>query len=214
MLRLLAAAAALTLSGTLLTGCGSDDAPTTAEDPASTTPPTTPSAASATPDPPDPSEPSEPPASSAPPSGPAVPGQATAMALREFARAGTGLPPVADQVDLYLGNAFTGFATRARASDPKAWRTCTEMGEYAGRACPLSPLDVLAGHRAVAYVEIADSTCLQTYGPVPPDLRKLDRVAIVPAPGSVDSCIDDFAVQLFTTPEGDLAAVSLLMGEP
>lgn len=56
--------------------------------------------------------------------------------------------------------------------------------------------------------------CPQTYGPVPPDLRKLDRVAIVPAPGSVDSCTDDFAVQLFMNADGDLAAVSLLMGEP
>ncbi|MDI6908730.1 hypothetical protein [Nocardioides sp.] len=88
------------------------------------------------------------------------------------------------------------------------------MGEYAGRACPLSPVDVLTEHRAVAYVETSDSSCLQTYGPVPPDLRKLDRVAIVPAPGSVDSCTDDFAVQLFMNADGDLAAVSLLMGEP
>lgn len=214
MLKLLAAAAALTLSGTVLTGCGSDDAPTTAEDPATSFSTSSPPATSQPSDSPEPSAPSEPPASSATPSGPAVPGQATATAFRTFARAGTGLPPVADQVDLYLGNAFTGFATRARASDPKAWRTCTETGEYAGRACPLSPLDVLAEHRAVTYVEKPDSTCLQTYGPVPPDLRKLDRVAIVPAPGSVDSCIDDFAVQVFTNSDGDLAAVSLLMGEP
>ncbi|MBI2245885.1 MAG: hypothetical protein HYU55_18720 [Nocardioides sp.] len=211
MLRLLAAAAALALSGTLLTGCGSDGS-TTAEDPTAAT-----SSLASTPAAPESSSPAAPPVSTAgqsDPSGSAVPGQATATAFRTFARQGTGRPPVADQVDLYLGNAFTGFATRARASDPEAWGTCTELGEYAGRACPLSPLDVLAEHRAVAYVETPDSTCLQTYGPVPPDLRKLDRVSIVPAPGSVDSCIDDFAVQLFTTPDGELAAVSLLMGEP
>jgi len=114
-----------------------------------------------------------------------VPGDA-AMAFRALSRAGTGLPPVADQVDLYLGNAFTGFVTRARSADPEAWRTCTEMGEYAGRACPLSPVDVLTEHRAVAYVETSDSSCPQTYGPV----------------------------QLFMNADGDLAAVSLLMGEP
>ncbi len=211
MPRLLAAAAALTLSGTLLTGCGSDGS-ATAEDPPAAT-----SSLASTPAAPESSSPAAPPASTAgqsDPSGSAVPGQAAATAFRAFARAGTGLPAVADQVDLYLGNAFTGFATHARANDPQAWRTCTEMGEYAGRACPLSPLDVLAEHRAVAFVETPQSSCLQTYGPVPPDLRKLDRVAIVPAPGSVDSCIDDFAVQLFTNAEGDLAAVSLLMGEP
>ena len=211
MPRLLAAAAALTLSGTmLLTGCGSDDTPTTADDPGPTS--SAPSVAS-TPAVPEPSAPASTPASSSP-VGPAVPGQATAAAFRSFARAGTGLPPVADQVDLYLGNAFTGFATRAQADDPRSWATCTEVGDYAGRACPISPLDVLAEHRAVAYVETPDSSCLETYGPVPPDLRKLDRVTIVPAPGSVDSCLDDFAVQLFTTSEGELAAVSLLIGEP
>lgn len=210
MPRLLAAAAALTLSGTmLLTGCGSDDTPTTAADPGPTS--SAPSVAS-TPATPESSAPTTTPASS--PVGPAVPGLATAAVFRSFARAGTGLPPVADQVDLYLGNAFTGFATRAQADDPRSWATCTEVGDYAGRACPISPLEVLAEHRAVAYVDTPDSSCLQTYGPVPPDLRKLDRVTIVPAPGSVDSCLDDFAVQLFTTSEGELAAVSLLMGEP
>lgn len=210
MPRLLAAAAALTLSGTmLLTGCGSDDTATTAVEPGPTS--SAPSVAS-TPATPESSAPTTTPASS--PVGPAVPGQATAAAFRSFARAGTGLPPVTDQVDLYLGNAFTGFATRAQADDPRSWATCTEVGDYAGRACPISPLDVLAEHRAVAYVDTPDSSCLQTYGPVPPDLRKLDRVTIVPAPGSVDSCIDDFAVQLFTTSEGELVAVSLLMGEP
>lgn len=136
------------------------------------------------------------------------------MALRAFARGGGDLPPLAAQVDLYLGNAFTGFVTRSRAGAARAWATCTEVGDYAGRACPLSPLDVLADHRQVAYVETPDSTCLQTYGPVPPDLRKLAHVTIVPAPGSVDSCIDDFAVQLFSDEDGALVAVSLLMGEP
>jgi hypothetical protein len=187
---LLATAAALALAAvTPLSGCGSGT--TTVDDP---TPATSPTSRSST------------------PAGPA--GGDQAMALRAFARGGTGLPAVADQVELYLGNAFTGFATRAQAEDPTAWATCTEVGEYAGRACPLSALDVLAGHRAVAYVETPHRTCLQTYGPVPPDLRTLTRAAIVPAPGSVDSCIDDFAVQLFSNADGELVAVSLLLGEP
>lgn len=218
MPKLLAAAAALALSGTLLlTGCGSDDGPTTADDPSST--PTTSDSTSdsasdsATPEP-EPSSAPPSPSESGSPDEPAAPGRRAAETLREFARAGSDLPPVGDQVDLYLGNAFTGFVTRARSDDRRAWATCTEMGDYAGRACPLSPLDVLADHRAVAYVAKPDSTCLQTYGPVPPDLRKLSHVAIVPAPGSVDSCIDDFAVQVFTNADGELVAVSLLMGEP
>lgn len=213
-MRPLGAAVAITLSGILLlSACGSDTAPTATDD-------STPSATPSTPGPSpseSPSEPSsEPPPSttSSSPAEPSVPGQEAATALRAFAVDGGDLPPVAGQVDLYLGNAFTGFVTRKRAGDAKAWATCTEVGDYAGRACPLSPLDVLAEHHRVAYVGSPDSTCLKTYGPVPPDLRKLPHVAIVPAPGSVDSCIDDFAVQLFSNADGELVAVSLLMGEP
>ncbi|HEY0904463.1 MAG TPA: hypothetical protein VGE14_11290 [Marmoricola sp.] len=214
-MRPLGAAVGITLSGfLLLSACGSDTTPTAADDP---TPSATPSSPS-----PSPSEPSSEPSSEPPPSTtsstpaePAVPGEeAAATGFRAFARGDAGLPPLAGQVDLYLGNAFTGFVTQKRAGDAKAWATCTEVGDYAGRACPLSPLDVLAEHRRVAYVESPDSTCLKTYGPVPPDLRKLVHVAIVPAPGSVDSCIDDFAVQLFSNADGELVAVSLLMGEP
>jgi hypothetical protein len=212
-MRPLGASVALALSGILLlAGCGSEAGPTTAEEPTpspSSTPPPTASApatlsATAT----------TPTATASAPAEPAPAGQEEAEALRAFARDGSDLPPLAAQVDLYLGNAFTGFVTRAQARRPQAWGTCTEVGEYAGRACPLSPLDVLTGHRAVAYVAAPDSRCLKTYGPVPPDLRKLTRVAIVPAPGSVDSCIDDFAVQLFSNDQGELVAVSLLMGEP
>ncbi len=211
-MRPLGPALPLTLAGILLlAGCGSDE-PTTAPDPASATSPAT--SVPTTSAPATSEEPVKPPASSAGPSAPAVPAQAGAMAVRGFARGDGELPPLADQVDLYLGNAFTGFVTHAQAQDARAWATCTEVGDYAGRACPISPLDVLAKHRRVAYVEAPDSTCLQTYGPVPPDLRRLAHVAIVPAPGSVDSCIDDFAVQLFSNADGELVAVSLLLGEP
>jgi hypothetical protein len=208
-MRPLGAAVAITLSGILLSACGSDTTPTAADDPTPGATPTTPS--------PSPAEsPSEPPPSttSSTPAEPSVPGQEAATALRSFARDEGELPPLAGQVDLYLGNAFTGFVTQKRAVDAKAWATCTEVGDYAARACPLSPLDVLAEHRRVTYVESPDSACLKTYGPVPPDLRKLAHVAIVPAPGSVDSCIDDFAVQLFSNADGELVAVSLLLGEP
>ncbi len=122
--------------------------------------------------------------------------EATVLGFRDFARGGE-LPPIADQVDLYLGNAFTGFVTESSARERAAWATCTELGDYAGRACPLSPLDVLEQHDRVVSTNHPGSKCLQTYGPIPPDLRSLNLVAIVPARGSVDSCIDDFAVQLF-----------------
>lgn len=141
------------------------------------------------------------------------PEPAIGAAFRDFARGGE-LPPMADQVDLYLGNAFTGFVTRQSAQDRPAWATCTELGHYAGISCPLSPLDVVKQHPPVEYLDAAKDRCLKTYGPIPPELRTLGRVVIVPAEGSVDSCIDDFAVQLFANDDGELVAVSLLLGEP
>lgn len=134
-------------------------------------------------------------------------------AFVEFARGGD-VPPMRDQVALFLGNALTGVVTPGLAADLPVWATCTEVGEYAGRSCPISPVRVLKQNGKVAYAEAAESDCLQTYGPIPKPLRELDRVVVVPAKGSVDSCVDDFAVQLFANDEGQLVAVSTLLGGP
>jgi hypothetical protein len=130
-------------------------------------------------------------------------------AFRAFARGGD-LPPIAEQVDLYLGNAFTGVLTARQAQDRKAWATCTELGSYASGTCPISPLDVLRQHPAVVAAKPA-GRCLATYGPLPPDLRKLDRTVLVPRHGT---CAMNFAVQLLTDDDGQLVAVSTILGEP
>jgi hypothetical protein len=188
MLRHVAALALIAIAA--LTGCGADTASDAAGGP--TTPLPTSPASSDTP----------------PTTAPAEPG--SAQLLRRLAR-GTGTPPpMAAQVDLYLGNAFTGLVTRRSAADPDAWATCTEVGSYAGRACPLSPLDVLERH-AVREEDGPPDACLSTYGPLPPDVRALTRTSLVPARRG--SCADDFAVQLFTDGSGRLVAVSLLLGE-
>jgi hypothetical protein len=131
-----------------------------------------------------------------------------------FARDDGDLPPIGDEVDLYLGNAFTGFVTPDSATDRRAWETCTELGSYAGYVCPFSPLQVLKRHPEVDYVDAPRGLCMPTYGPLPPDLRKADRVTIVPTEGSIDMCAQNFAVQLFSDDDGELIAVSLLLGEP
>lgn len=158
-------------------------------------------------------EPSEPAASSEAPSPSVTRAQAAiGHAFRAFARGGP-LPRLADDVDLYLGNAFTGVVTRPRARDRRAWATCTELGAYAARTCPLSPLVVLRQHARVSYADRPQGLCMPTYSPVPPDLRKLERVVIVPAEGSIEMCAQNFAIQLFTD-RGELVAVSTLIGEP
>jgi hypothetical protein len=202
--RLLALATLVTLL-MLVTGCGDESVPTTdpGHSPAAEMPTAT---ASETPT----ETPTETPSASAAASpSPADLGRA----FRAFARGGR-LPPVADQVDLYLGNAFTGVVTRQQARDRAAWATCTETGSYATASCPLSPLTVLDQHAAVSYAAAPRGLCLATFGPVPPDLRKLDRTVIVPRRGSVDTCAKNFAVQLFADDGGRLVAVSTLLGEP
>jgi hypothetical protein len=134
-------------------------------------------------------------------------------AFRAFARGGD-LPTIGDRVDLYLGNAFTGVVSTRQAEDRRAWATCTETGSYAGATCPLSPLDVLRKHARVAYAAKPRGECLASYGPLPPDLRRLERTTIVPAAGSIGTCLENFAVQLLTDDEGRLVAVSTLLGEP
>lgn len=175
-------------------GCGGDE-PTTTEDPASE--PASSSASQPEPEP----EPEPTPAAGIGP------------AFLDFVRGGA-VPPMWHQVSLYLGNALTGVVTPGLAADVQAWATCTEVGHYAERSCPISPLRVLKQHRRIDYSHAVTSDCLETYGPIPKPMRKLDRVVVVPAEGSVDSCIDDFAVQLFTNDEDQLVAVSTLLGAP
>jgi hypothetical protein len=136
-----------------------------------------------------------------------------ARAYRAFARGGP-LPSVAEEVQLYLGNALTGVVTRAQARTRSRWATCTEVGSYAGATCPLSPLTALRRSSAVLYTDRPQGLCLATYGPVPPNLRELTRTTIVPRRGSIDTCAKNFAIQLFTDDDDRLVAVSTLLGEP
>jgi hypothetical protein len=181
---LLALAAVLALA----TGCGSQDVPTARP---TASPAATPTATAS---------------SSTPPAD-------LGRAFRHFARGGP-LPPLADQVDLYLGNASTGVLTRQQARRRTAWATCTELGSYAAATCPLSPLTPLRRQAAVSYAAKPQGLCLATYGPVPPDLRELTSTVVVPRPGSIDTCAKNFAVQLFADDDGRLVAVSTLLGEP
>lgn len=162
----------------------------------------------------DPGHPTEAP-TSAPTATPSstTPAADIGRAFRAFAKGGP-LPPLADQVDLYLGNAFTGVVSRRQARDRDAWATCTELGSYAAATCPLSPLTPLQRHAAVAYAARPQGLCLARFGPVPPDLRELTRTTVVPREGSIDTCAKNFAIQLFADGDGRLVAVSTLLGEP
>ncbi|WP_243059547.1 hypothetical protein [Nocardioides sp. SR21] len=182
---------ALALSAALLTGCGGETAPEASEPTESATP----------------AEPEHEPEPEPEPE----PTPDVGTSFVDFVRGGP-VPPMERQVALYLGNALTGVVTPGLAADLPAWATCTEVGEYAGRSCPISPVRVLKQHRKLDYTEAVESDCLQTYGPIPKPLRTLDRVVVVPAKRSVGGCADDFAVQLFANDEGQLVAVSTLLG--
>jgi hypothetical protein len=50
--------------------------------------------------------------------------------------------------------------------------------------------------------------------PPPPDVAALRRVSVQPAPSSIESCIDWFAVDFFVRDDGTIAAITLDLGEP
>lgn len=137
-----------------------------------------------------------------------------ARRLESFARGGDDLPSMADEVDLYVGGAFTGFVTRDSATDRQAWQTCTEIGTYAGRDCPFSPLDVLRD-RGGATVVVDDPpwTCLARYDDTLPGVASADSAAIVPT-RAPSGCAGTFAVQVFVNADGELIAVDLLLPRP
>jgi beta-lactam-binding protein with PASTA domain len=144
--------------------------------------------------------------------GPALPEtQDLAHQFDDFALGTGDLPPIGDEVDLYVGGAFTGFVTKDSATDRTAWETCTETGTYAGRDCPFSPLQVLRREGgAVELVAGIGRTCLPTFDHPGAGIESADSVMIVPTNTGYGMCLG-FAVQLYVNDDGELIAVDLLL---
>jgi hypothetical protein len=134
-----------------------------------------------------------------------------ALQFHAFAFGSGDLPPIGDEVDLYVGGAFTGFVTKDTATDRKAWETCTEIGTYAGRDCPFSPLEVLRDRgESVAVVDDPDWKCLAKFDDNLPGIASADATVIVPT-RTPSGCAGQFAVKLYVNDDGELIAVDLFL---
>jgi hypothetical protein len=134
--------------------------------------------------------------------------------LVDFAQGNGDLPSIGNEVDLYVGGAFTGLVTQDSTTDRQAWETCTETGTYAGRDCPFSPLEVLR-HEGQAVELTPDRIprrCLPSFDDPSDGIDAADSITIVPANTGYGMCLG-FAVQLYVNADNELIAVDLLLPE-
>lgn len=199
-MRTLLAGLALVLA---LAGCGREDPPAKAATPAP------PSAASSSEPPPGPSlEPPPEPRLHLPPAPAEL--ERVARTFLRFARGRVG-PPVDTPVELHLGGRFVRTLANAEAGDRAAWAVCPDGGSYAGRTCPFSAVDRLAGTTRVAVSsEEPQHPCAH---PVPLPGAGPGR-SVTLQPDASLTCVDWFAVQLVVNDVGQVTTVNLVHAEP
>ncbi|MXG89781.1 PASTA domain-containing protein [Nocardioides sp. YIM 123512] len=127
-----------------------------------------------------------------------------------FARGRRDSIPADAPVDVYLGGRLASTIDNDLLGERAEWGVCTEPG-YAGRVCPLSPLDVLRDHRGELVVTSAPPShpCLHGDQPLP----DRDGVAVIAA-ATPRSCVDYFAVELGINDVGQIGRVNLVLTEP
>lgn len=134
--------------------------------------------------------------------------------MADFASGGEGVydeVPLADDVLLALGSAVVARRQPTELFRRSAW--AVNSSEFGGRSGPFnlldyvpSPLQVVTGpHARCAGPEAV---------PSPPELASYTRIGILPLDGSIDSCLDWSAVDLFIDDEGVIRGLSLHLSEP
>ena len=130
-----------------------------------------------------------------------------------FARGELETPPVDTPVDLYVGRIFVEAISSEQAGDRLAYRVCGPEGGYAGRTCPFSAVDVLAGYdgEVTATTNPPSHPCLHPARM--PDELVAYRTLVLTATAPL-TCVDYFAVELSVNDVDQIVAVDLLLTEP
>jgi hypothetical protein len=125
------------------------------------------------------------------------------------------LVPFAEEVALGLGDALQARRSRAELGDAGAWSIEPDGEEYfRAHTGPFSALELAADARDVVVSVGPHPHCAAPPMPAPAEVTGLRRVSVQPSPGSIDSCLSWWTVDLFLTPEGEVAAVTLDIWEP
>lgn len=138
----------------------------------------------------------------------------TLDALVEFARAPSEETwselPLAEQVQLGLGHRLLERRSAAALRDQDSWELDVEL--FRGGVGPFSALEVLANDERLKYRKGSYERCASPPADPPPQVAALRRLSI--QPDETESCLQWFAVDVFVTDEGEIAAVTVDFFEP
>lgn len=137
-----------------------------------------------------------------------------ARAFIAFARDTGSPPPMSEVVALHLGHRLIASRVRAELRDSGAgWRICPPEGAYAAWSCPFSgPWHVRNAEGPLAVTSAPAAHLCLAQADRPPGLAGMDRVTITP--DELTSCLSYWAIELYVTGAGRIAAVDVLRSEP
>ncbi|MGI9647608.1 MAG: hypothetical protein ACR2OI_03725 [Acidimicrobiia bacterium] len=142
--------------------------------------------------------------------------EATAVAVIVFAQNpdpdNFAVIPFTDTVTLTLGPKAGRQQPSASLALAGDWVFGTEYDGFRARTAPYSALEMLAQPRPVEVTAGPRDHCASPPMPVHEDLIGLRQISIQPVDAT--SCLEWWAVDLFLTPEGEVAGITLDLWEP
>lgn len=134
--------------------------------------------------------------------------------MADFASGGEGVYaelPLANDVLVALGSQVVARRQRSELFRRSAWTVNSE--DFAGRVGPVNVLDMVPSPSEV--VVGPHSRCAGPEAvPSPPELVPYRRIGILPLEGSIDSCLEWSAVDIFVDDDGVIQGIALHLEEP
>ena len=134
--------------------------------------------------------------------------------LADYAAGGEGIYdelPLGDDVLMALGPQVLARRQPSELFRRSAW--ALNSTDFAGRVGPFNLLDLVPSPSRIVVGPHARCGGIEAL-PSPPELAGYTRIGILPADGSVDSCLDWSAVDVFVDDEGVIRGLSLHLSEP
>lgn len=121
--------------------------------------------------------------------------------------------PFADRVALGLGPELYSDRSPQELEVLAGWTLDVDL--FRGHAGPFSILELAATSTAGTVTLVGDHPRCASQAQAPPvEVADLRRVAIEPDPAAIASCIQWWRIELYVTPNGQVAAVTLDLWEP
>ncbi len=134
--------------------------------------------------------------------------------VADFASGGEGVYdelPLADDIVMALGPEVVARRQPTELFRRSAW--VVNSSEFAGRVGPFNLLDLVPSPLQIAVGPHARCAGPEAV-PSPPELVAYTRIGILPLEGSIDSCLDWSAVDLFVDDEGVIRGLALHLEAP